>query len=180
MRLLKWLLGLVVLAIVAFVAIGLILPREVSVARSIEIDAPASAIFPHVNSPRATEAWSPWLAKDPQTRLTYTGPEAGAGAKMDWASDNPEVGSGTLEITASEPDRRVDVALDFGEFGTATSAYVLAEDGGRTRVTWSFETDMGAGPFGRWLGLMMDDWVGADYDTGLANLKAVVEQGGQG
>jgi hypothetical protein len=177
MKILKWLLGLVVLAVVAFVAIGLVLPRELQVARSIDIEAPASAIFPYVNSPRATEMWSPWLAKDPQTQISYEGPEAGVGAKMQWASENPEVGKGTSEITASEQDRRVGVALDFGDMGTATSAYDLVESGGTTTVTWSFETDMGAGPIGRWMGLMMDDWVGADFEQGLANLKSVVEEG---
>eukprot|EP01023_Acetabularia_acetabulum_P038207 TRINITY_DN36513_c1_g1_i1.p2 TRINITY_DN36513_c1_g1~~TRINITY_DN36513_c1_g1_i1.p2 ORF type:complete len:157 (-),score=35.49 TRINITY_DN36513_c1_g1_i1:16-486(-) len=35
---------------------------------------------------------------------------------------------------------------------------------------------MGSGPMGRWMGLMMDRWVGADYEQGLQNLKAVVEQ----
>ena len=34
---------------------------------------------------------------------------------------------------------------------------------------------MGARPAGRWLGLMMDNWVGADYERGLSNLKALVE-----
>ena len=36
---------------------------------------------------------------------------------------------------------------------------------------------MGMNPMGRWMGLMMDGMVGADYDQGLANLKALVEAG---
>jgi uncharacterized protein YndB with AHSA1/START domain len=180
MKIVKWLLGLIVFIAVAFVAIGFVLPREVSVARSIDIDAPPSTIFPHLNNHRATEAWSPWLAKDPETKVTYEGPEAGVGAKMAWDSDNPQVGKGTSEITASEPDRRVAVALDFGEMGTADSAYDLEAAGGTTKVTWSFKTDMGAGPVGRWMGLMMDGWVGADFEQGLSNLKDLVERGDQG
>jgi hypothetical protein len=42
-------------------------------------------------------------------------------------------------------------------------------------VTWMLDTDMGAGPIGRWMGLMMDKWVGGDYETGLQNLKSLVE-----
>jgi len=30
-------------------------------------------------------------------------------------------------------------------------------------------------PMGRWMGLMMDGWVGPDYETGLSNLKSLVE-----
>lgn len=44
-----------------------------------------------------------------------------------------------------------------------------------TRVAWDLDSDMGAGPLGRWMGLMMDRWVGGDYEAGLANLKTLVE-----
>src|SRR5690606_16939708 len=42
-------------------------------------------------------------------------------------------------------------------------------------VTWSMQADMGNNPIGRWMGLMMDSIVGADYETGLASLKKLVE-----
>ncbi|MEM8876541.1 MAG: SRPBCC family protein [Pseudomonadota bacterium] len=178
MRILKWLIGLVVVAAVAFVAVGFMLPREVNVARSIDIDAPAKAVFVSLNSPKATTVWSPWMAKDPQQTVTFDGPESGVGAKMAWQSDNPSVGTGSSEITESTPFERIGVALDFGEMGTANAAYDLAETDGTTSVTWSFETDMGEGLVGRWMGLMMDRWVGADFEAGLANLKQLVEDGG--
>lgn len=175
MRVLKWIAGLLVLAVVAFLAIGMFLPREVTVTRSTDIAAPAADIFPHVNSMQATEAWSPWLAIDPDNKLTYSGPESGIGNKLEWASDHPQVGSGSQEIIASDEGKRVQTALDFGEMGTARAQFLLKEQGGVTTVTWDLETDMGAGPMGRWMGLMMDKWVGADYEIGLANLKALVE-----
>ena len=53
-------------------------------------------------------------------------------------------------------------------------AGLAAADGG-TEVTWGFETDLGMNPVGRWMGLMMDSWIGADYEAGLARLKALVE-----
>ena len=175
MRLLKWLLGIVVLLAIVFLAGAYLLPREVTVARSIEIDAPAAEIFPHVNSMQATEAWSPWLARDPGVRLAYSGPEAGVGNKMDWASDNPQVGTGSQEVIASTPDSHVSTALDFGPMGTATASFDLVEAGAATTLTWGFVSDNGMNPMARWMGLMMDGMVGADYEAGLANLKALVE-----
>ena len=181
MRLLKWLLGIVVLlAAVVFIG-GYLLPREVEVARSIEIDAPAAEVFPHVNSLKATETWSPWLSMDPQTTLTYNDVPEGVGAAMQWQSENPQVGSGSQEplgvgIVESVENQRVVTALDFGEMGSATARFDLAENAGRTNVTWGLRADMGGGPVGRWMGLMMDRWVGADYERGLANLKALVER----
>lgn len=175
MRILNWILGGLVVLVVAFVAIGMVLPRQVTVTRSTDIAAPPSEIFPYVNSMKATEAWSPWLAIDPDNKLTYSGPASGVGNKLAWASDHPQVGNGTQEIIASEPDRRVETALDFGDMGTATAEFLLVEAGGNTTVTWGLTADMGAGPVGRWMGLMMDSWVGPDYEKGLENLKAVVE-----
>ncbi len=177
MRILKKLLvGL--LALVAVLAIvGMLLPREVAVERSIVIDAPASEIYPHVNNLKATIPWSPWLKQDPETKLTFNDVPAGVGAVMEWASDNPNVGAGRMEIIEATQDKALTVALDFGDMGTAIASWSFAGADGQTTATWGMVADMGAGPIGRWMGLKMDDWVGADYERGLQNLKALVEGG---
>jgi len=175
MKILKTIFRIVIMLIVALVAIAYLLPREVAVARSIEINAPAADIFPHVNSLKATEAWSPWLDRDPNVELAYGDIEAGAGASMSWASDHPQVGNGSQEITESVENTRVVTALDFGSQGTAVATFELAENNGATNVTWGFVTDTGMNPMARWFGLMMDGFVGPDYETGLSNLKALVE-----
>ena len=177
MRVIKWFLGLVAVLAIIFVGVGLVLPREVTVARSVEIDASPDEIFPHLNSLKAGAEWSPWLGRDPEAQLTYSGPDEGAGAKLDWASDHPQVGSGTQVIRTSVPGEKVVTDLDFGDMGTAVATFTLTGAGAATTVTWDLQTDMGAGPVGRWMGLMMDRWVGADYETGLSNLKTLVEGG---
>ncbi len=177
MRILKKLiLGLVglivVLALVAF-----LLPRHVAVERSVSINAGPEAIFPHINSLEAGGNWSPWLSRDPEIQLTYEGPKMGVGNKLTWTSDHPQVGNGSQEIVSSVENERVELALDFGGQGTADAFFQLVPDGDATNVTWGFTTDMGMNPIGRWMGLMMDKWIGADYEAGLANLKSVVEGG---
>ena len=42
-------------------------------------------------------------------------------------------------------------------------------------MRWALDTDMGAGPVGRYFGLMMDSMVGADFAAGLQNLKLLLE-----
>lgn len=175
MRIFKWLIGILAVLAIVFFAGGFFLPKEVTVARSVEIDAPASEIFPYVNNLKAAGEWSPWLGRDPEVQLTYTGPEEGVGAKLEWASDDPQVGNGVQQITLSDPDKLVQTTLDFGPMGQALAELELVEAGGTTTVTWGFETDMGNNPSWRWMGLMMDRWVGGDYEAGLANLKALVE-----
>ncbi|WP_171179033.1 SRPBCC family protein [Ruegeria sp. HKCCD8929] len=178
MRLIKRILTVLVVIIVALVVIAYLLPGKAVVARSITIDAAPEAVFPHVNSMQKTEGWSPWLSRDPQTQLTYTGAEAGVGNKLQWASEHPQVGSGTQEIIESVENQSVKTALDFGDMGTATAQFTLTPAGEGTEVTWGFETELGLNPAMRWMGLMMDSWVGADYEAGLANLKQLVEAQG--
>lgn len=172
--LLRLITGIVILAVV-LIGVAFLLPREVQVARSVTIDAAPDQIFPHVNSMQKTEGWSPWLDRDPDVALTYEGPEMGVGNKMSWDSENPQVGNGTQIITASVENERVETDLDFGPMGIAKASFVLtpADDG--TLVTWGFTTDLGMNPMARWMGLMMDRWVGGDYETGLGNLKTLVE-----
>ncbi|SEW31162.1 Polyketide cyclase / dehydrase and lipid transport [Aliiroseovarius sediminilitoris] len=165
------------IVVVALIAIAFLLPSEVSVSRSIQISAPAADIFPHVNSMQATEAWSPWLSRDPNVELTYEGPEDGVGNTLRWSSDEPSVGTGIQVITASTPNERVETALDFGPQGLANAYFDLEPADGGTLVTWGFDTKLGMNPFARWMGLMFDSWIGADYEKGLANLKALVEAG---
>lgn len=174
----KWLKGLVlglVIAALALVAVSFLLPREVTLARSVEIDAPAAEIFPYLNSHRLMSEWSPWADKDPNAKFAYTGPDSGVGAKLEWQSEADDVGSGTSEIVQSTPDESVSMKLDFGDMGTANAGFKLEPAGESTRVTWAFETDLGNNPIARYFGLMFDKWVGSEYEKGLADLKALVE-----
>ncbi len=177
MRIIRRLFTLVIVAVVVLVAVAYVLPREVTVERSLTVNAAPESIFPYVNSMQATEAWSPWLDRDPDVRLAYSGPESGVGNRLAWESDHPQVGSGTQEITASMENSRVETALDFGPMGIANAWFNLAPEGTATEITWGFVTDTGMNPITRWMGLMMDRWVGADYEAGLAKLKALAEDG---
>ncbi len=177
MRFLKRVLIGIVGLVVLLVVVAYALPREVMVERSVIIDAAPAKIFPHVNSLKANEAWSPWLDRDPDVVMVYEGPEEGVGSKLTWTSDHPNVGNGSNVIIASDPDRRVDTALDFGDMGTANAWVTLDQAGEGTEVKWGFATDLGMNPVARWMGLMMDNWVGADYQDGLNRLKALVEAG---
>ncbi len=175
----KTLVGLgIVVAVLIF--IGLALPSSMHVERSIVIEAPPSAVFTYVNDLKAFNEWSPWARIDPDTKYTFEGPPSGVGAKMIWSSENPGVGFGAQQITFSEPGRRVEVALDFGDQGTGSSFYELKPQGQGTEIVWGFDSDFGYDLIGRYFGLLMDDMVAAEYEKGLVNLKEVVENKAKG
>lgn len=161
--------------LVLLIGIGLLLPSEKTVERSIVIDAAPAQVFPHLNSMRAFHAWSPWSDIDPATEYRFEGPASGVGARMVWQSGNREVGRGSQEIVDSVADRRVATRLQFGEHGGGDATFELEPDGAATRVRWTFHTAFGWDLFSRYVGLMLDSMIGASYDRGLRSLKTRIE-----
>jgi len=160
--------------LILLAVIGLLLPRNIRVERSVSIARPASLIYATVNSFQLFSQWSPWQNLDPNMRQTTEGARDGVGAKLVWAG-NDKVGSGSQLITASTPDRSVASDIDFGKMGVAKSTIILVPQGASTRVTWTLDIDMGAGPIGHYFGLVMDRMIGKDYEKGLSKLKTLVE-----
>lgn len=156
---------------------GLLLPGEIRVARSIEIDVPPEQVFPLVNDLEAFNRWSPWAALDSETKFELSGPDSDVGARLSWSSDNPEVGSGSQEIVHSQFPDQVDLRVDFGPRGSAEASFELEPLEAGTKVTWSFGYQIGYDLIGRYMGLLMDGLVGKKYEEGLARLKRLAETG---
>jgi hypothetical protein len=105
-------------------------------------------------------------------KITYGAKTSGEGASYSWTSDSE--GAGSLRIAKVDAPRSIDTELDFGDMGTNYGHWTFEPEGTGTRITWGLTGTM-PGLVGGWLGLKMDDWVGKDFDEGLAALKPVVE-----
>src|SRR5665648_369025 len=170
----RLILGLGVLVLIlAAVALGL--PAHVTVARSVVINAPEYAIYPYLNNLRRFSDWSPWTARDPNMKVTYSGQPEGKGAKVEWVSEEPSIGAGSMEIVEAEQSRSVNLAANINGL-EGTSDYDLAPAGSGSKVTWSFGYETGSSPLKRWKALMLDGFIGAEYSRGLEKLKARVEE----
>ena len=174
MMLKKIFIALIVILLI-LVVVGFLLPSKVHVERTTTVNAPAATLYALTNGFRGFNRWSPWHERDPNAQYSFEGPETGVGAKMSWTSDVPEVGNGSQEIVSSQPNKRVDAHLDFGDQGTAESFFTYETQGDQTKVTWGFDTDLGSNLIARYMGLMFDKWIGPDYEKGLNNLKQVAE-----
>ena len=174
---LRRLLIAVVLLALVFVGGAALLPGTIKVQRSTEIAAPAAKVFSLVSGFPLQRVVAV-VRTGSGGKVHISGPPSGKGAKMSWVSDKDDVGSGSQEITAVEPDKRVDIALDFGDMGQAKAGFVLPPGAAAnsTKVTWLFENNVGSNPLMRWMGLMFDRWIGADYEKGLARLKGLAEK----
>jgi len=157
------------------VAVGLILPNSAHVERAITIGASPPTVYAIVSGFQRFNEWSPWFDLDPQARYTYAGPESGVGARMTWASDKPDVGSGSQEIVSVEPGRVVKTRLEFGGQGPSMSTLTITPEGGGSRIAWAFDTSFEGNYFGRYMGLMFDKFIGRDYEQGLSKLKTIAE-----
>jgi hypothetical protein len=151
-------------------------PDEFTVQRRTLIRAAPEKIYGLVEDFRRWGAWSPYETLDPAMARTYEGAEAGLGAVYAW-DGNSKAGQGRMEIKEARPGARLVIALDFLKpFKTSNTALFTFEPApGGTQVTWAM---MGRYPLmAKVMGLFfnMDRMVGADFETGLANLKAQAE-----
>jgi len=180
MKIVRWVaLGLGVVVVLAVLG-SLLTPRHPTVTRSVDIAAAPAVVFPLVSDLRQFNEWSPWFEQDPNANFTFTGPTDGVGQTFHWQSNAPNVGSGSMTVEQLDPDKKVDIALEFASQGTAATWFTLEPEGSgtgvSTKVTWGFTTDLGFNPIARYSGLMVDNVVGPDYERGLARLKALAEK----
>ncbi len=149
---------------------------QMRVSRSIVIEAPSEQVFLQVNNFRNWSKWSPWAEMDPNQQTDFEGPLSGVGARMSW-DGNKDVGQGINTITVSEPNKRIQTRLEFLKPFKATNnaEFIFEEQNNQTRVTWSMT---GTKNFiMKAIGLVMDcdKMIGPQFETGLSNLKQLVE-----
>jgi hypothetical protein len=168
----------IVVLLIAFVVIVALQPADFRIARSATFAAPASDVFAQVNDFHHWDAWSPWAKIDPAMKQTYEGAPTGTGASYSWLGNN-KVGEGTMTIMDSRPTDLISIKLEFRRpfKATNTAEFAFKADGQRTTVTWSMSgrNSFMFKAFG--LFMSMDKMLGAEFEKGLANMKAVVEAG---
>jgi hypothetical protein len=166
-------LGAFIVLVLGLFIFSLFLSPNVKVERSLLIPAAAGTIFPLVNVVRNWEQWSPWKAQDPMVKITYGEKESGVGAGYSWESNNRNVGKGHMTVTESKPDQYIATNTDFTGMGIAKGYFRFDAAPGGTLVTWGMNCDMGQHPLRKVMGLMMDKWVGKDFEKGLENIKRI-------
>ncbi len=154
-------------------------PDTFLISRSVSIKAAPEKIYPYLSDFHKEDLWTPYEKRDPSMKRTYSGAESGKGAVYEFSGDIYKVGSGRLEIIEAVPPTRVVLTLDMTEpmKGRTIVEYTLEPIGGSTKVTWSMRGT------NNYLSKLIctfintDKMVGGDFETGLANLKALVEKG---
>ncbi len=171
---------LISLAIVAglYLALGVVLPSSRHLTERVETNRKLTIVFDTVNSFRRFKDWN-WVAlQDPRLQMNVSGPEEGVGAKIEYASQLKQIGSGSWEIVQSQQDKMVGIRIqDEARGDNKRTAYFLRPTGRNNRnveVIQTYDVDYGWNIFGRYAGLYVTRHVGENMKISLAKLVTML------
>jgi hypothetical protein len=179
MRILK----IILIAIGVIIAIPLItaifVKKEYAVEREVAINKSKTEVFDYIKVLKNQDNFSVWAQRDPKMKKEYRGTDATVGFVSAWDSDSAHVGKGEQEIKKIAEGERIDYELRFMKpFEATDNAYLSTEaaSDSLTKVKWGFNGKM---PYPMNLMLLcmdMDKMLGKDLETGLNNLKGILEK----
>ncbi|WP_166212536.1 SRPBCC family protein [Cognatiluteimonas telluris] len=171
---------LISLAIVTalFLVISLALPSSRHLTEKVETNRKLTIVYDTLDSLRRFDDWNPLLLRDPQMKVTLSGPPSGVGARLDYSSENAAIGSGSWEIVANDPGKSVTYAITNNQRGHDKRAtFVLRPTGhaGRNiQITENYDVTYGWDLLGRYAGLYVAGHVGDDMSMGLGRLATML------
>ena len=171
---------LIILGIVAIALIAALFVKEdYAVEKEVIINKPKAEVFEYIKHLKNQDNFSVWAKMDPNMKKTYKGIDGTVGFVSAWESDNDDVGQGEQTIKNIVEGQKVDYLLHFIKpFESDSDAYMITEsvDSTQTKVKWGFVGKM-AYPTNLMLVFMsMDEIIGKDFETGLNNLKGILEK----
>jgi effector-binding domain-containing protein len=175
MKVLRTVLYIILAIVLVLVLIGFAGPRTFDMSRTTVIEQPPQIVFPYLCSLKKQADWGPWNKIDPEMKSTYEGEDCTVGAKSSWESE--KAGSGTQEVVSIEGTSMESVLTFKTPWGESKSTgYMSAAQADLgTEVTWGFHGENNF--IERIMGVFMnmEKSVGPMFETGLQNLKDMVE-----
>ncbi|BDD09822.1 hypothetical protein FUAX_22540 [Fulvitalea axinellae] len=174
----KILIALGVILALPFI-IAIFVQKSYDVERSIVINRPRTEVFDYIKFLKNQDNYSKWAKMDPDMKKTYKGVDGTEGFVSAWESDNEEVGHGEQEIKKLIAGKRIDFELRFLKpFEATEPAYMITEDHqeGGTTVKWGFHGHMDYPMNLMFLFMDFEKMIADDLDTGLKNLKQILEK----
>ena len=162
-----------------WLGLALLMKTEYTVSRSIIIQKPLETVFSYLKLLKNQDNFSVWAKMDPNMTKTYKGTDGQVGFIAAWDSENPEVGKGEQEIVNIVDNERIDIKLRFKEpFEAEDDAYFVTEavDSTHTKVKWGFKGYMDYPSNLMLLAYDIEKELGGALQTGLEDLKKVLEQ----
>jgi effector-binding domain-containing protein len=172
MNLVKGTLYFLLIMLVAGLLAALFAPSTKEVRRSISIEVPVEAVYNQVAAFENWKKWDAWYQKDPSHKRTYSGSAGDKSYGYKWASDNEDIGKGSMTMDAVKNNERLEYTVSIGQ-RTNTGFFTFASYSGTTEVEWVMISQL-TYPM-TILNYFIDGMIGSDFETGLINLKEYTE-----
>lgn len=179
MKILKKILIVIAIIIAIPLIIALFVEKDYAVEREITINKSKQEVFDYVKFLKHQDNFSKWATMDPNMKKTYRGTDGTVGFVSAWESDDENVGVGEQEIKKIAEGERIDFELRFIKpFEATEPAFMSTEtvSENQTKVKWGFSGHMNYPMNIMMLFMDFEKMIGDDLQTGLSNLKTVLEK----
>jgi effector-binding domain-containing protein len=173
MKFIKYLFFLLLIAIIGVAIYIAVQPNEFSVTRSRTIQAPASVIYNNVIDFKNWPAWSSWIEKNPDTKITFPEQTRGVGGSYSWEDED---GIGKMTTIDTVQNKSITQHMQFGDFPPSEVSWNFnSNENNSTEVTWNISgKDL---PFlfkmySTFTGGMEEN-IGPDFERGLEKLDSI-------
>jgi effector-binding domain-containing protein len=176
-KFLRFVVILILVVVAGVLILAAIEPTDVTVTRNTFINAPKNVVFAQISSFRNWTHWSPWYKMDSgNMKMTYTGPDGQPGGGYSWEGSK-KTGSGEMKCNSiNGTTMNFDVHFIKPFDGHAAGIFKVEDgDKGMTKVTWSLTMHQSFPLNAMNAFFNSDKYVGADFERGLADMKAYVE-----
>lgn len=174
MKILKGIFYTIVAIIILLLVIAIFLPSKYEVERSIQINKPVELVYGYVADFDNFHGWNPWTKLEPNHSYNVVGDSGQVGQKYSWKGEI--IGSGNMTFLELNQNELIKSDINFLSPNQATGIvnWNFVESENSTKVSWSITGDADY-PIGRYMGLMMDSFLGPSFEEGMKNLKEKVE-----
>ena len=151
--------------------------KEYDLSRTVVINRPKAEVYAYMRQLKKQPNWMPWFLNDPQISIKYKGEDGKVGAASYWKGQNRV--EGIQKITKVKEGKLLETQLLFlRPYKTLSLNYMAVKEvePERTKMVWGVK---GTHKFPASVMLLfygMDRAVGKDFETGLQNLKTILER----
>jgi effector-binding domain-containing protein len=164
--------SLVIVVLIILIA-GFMQPKDLSIERSVSINASHNVVFNQIKFFKNWTNWSPMVDKEPNIKISYLGLDGQFGSSFQWKSD--DLGEGEVSNTGIF-NNRLDYNVQFiSPWESNADGSFITEDLGNnnSKVTWKM-VKHGTFPFNAF-NYFIEKIIGKDFENGLSLLKKYAE-----
>lgn len=165
--------------IILLLIIAAFAKKSYSVTSEITIQIPSHVVFDYLKLLKNQDNFSKWALMDPNMTKEYRGTDGTVGFVSAWESKEKNVGKGEQEIRKITEGEQIDFEIRFIKPFTGVAQAYLATDSLSDKVTlvhWGFSSKMSYPTNLMLLVMKMEKMIENDLQTGLQNLKKLLEK----